>query len=355
MERYFLSGRNKGRQFFVSILLVCLIAFGCYFLSDIIGYRIVALILLVTVSLIAMFFDILPVLLAALLSALIWNFFFIPPKFTFAIGSTEDVLMFLMYFVIASINGVLTFKIRQMAKEAIKREEKEKTLYLYNTILNSLSHELRTPISTVIAASDNLQGDSKISEANKRELVHEISSAALRLNHQVENLLNMSRLESGFLQVKVDWTDISELIYDVLKRVEQNKITQKISIEVDPHIPLFKIDKPLLEEALYNLVRNATLYTNENSTIKIGARGLANNLEINVEDNGPGFPPDEIEKVFDKFYRLKNTKTGGTGLGLSIARGFIEAQDGSIELKNVPSGGAQFKILIPAESSPMKV
>src|SRR6266508_1640049 len=96
-----LNKLSKARQYFIGIAQVCIVAFVCYFLSAYIGYRIVALILLVTVSLIAMFFDMLPVLVAALLSALIWNFFFIPPRFTFSIGSTEDVLMFLMYFVIA--------------------------------------------------------------------------------------------------------------------------------------------------------------------------------------------------------------------------------------------------------------
>ena len=160
---------SKPKQYFISLVLILFVAGICFLLSSFITYKIVALLLLVTVSFIAMFFDILPVLLAALLSALVWNFFFIPPTFTFTIGSTEDVLMFFMYFIIAMVNATLTYKIRQAEKEASKREEKENTLKLYSTLLNSLSHELRTPISTIIGATDNLQtNDQKLSTQNKK-------------------------------------------------------------------------------------------------------------------------------------------------------------------------------------------
>lgn len=355
MKGYSLYRRNTGGQILASILLVTVASALCYLLSDYIGYRVVALVLLVTVSFLAMFFRIVPVLLAALLSALIWNFFFIPPKFTFHIGNTEDVLMFLMYFVIASVNAVLTHKIRKMEKEAQKEEENARTLKLYNTLLNSLSHELRTPISAIIGAADNLQSNKdKLTDANRTELVSEISSASIRLNEQVENLLNMSRLESGFIRPKMDWVDITELIYTVVRRVEQNKITQHISININPDIPLFKLDKGMTEQIIYNLVNNATLYTPPGSTIEIIAACHVDVLEIIIEDNGRGFPSDEIAKVFDKFYRLKNSKAGGTGLGLSIVKGFVEAQKGRIILENVSTGGARFTVTIPAETTYLK-
>src|SRR5262249_2876295 len=146
-----------SKQYTFSIAFTLLVAVACYLLSDFIGYRVVAFILLVTVSLLAMVFEILPVLLAAVLSAGLWDFFFIPPKFTLIIKNAEDGLMFLMYFVIALVNAVLTTKIRKIEKEASLKEEKENTLKLYNTLINSLSHELRTPIATIIGASDNLQ------------------------------------------------------------------------------------------------------------------------------------------------------------------------------------------------------
>lgn len=125
--------------------------------SELLGYRVVALLLLMTVSIIAMLFEITPVLVAALLSSLVWNFFFIPPIYTFHINSTEDGLLFLLYFLVALVNTVLSFKIRKEEKKARDKEQKLQQIEVYNTLLNSLSHELKTPISTIIGAVDTLQ------------------------------------------------------------------------------------------------------------------------------------------------------------------------------------------------------
>jgi len=346
---------NTVQQFTIILLVVALVSIGCFLLIDLISYKIVALILLVTVSLIAMLFDIAPVLFAAFISAITWDFFFIPPKFTLSIQSPEDILLFTMYFVIALIHAVLTYKIRQYDKLEQKREEKENTLSLYNTILNSLSHELRTPIATIIGATDNLQSGSKnLSENNKIELISEISNASLRLNRQVENLLNMSRLESGTYQLKMDWCDVCELVYNVVKKFKDLSKGHKIQIEISPLLPLCKIDSGLIEQVLYNLIQNAITYIPLEATIKIKASYKANQLTFVIEDDGPGFPENEISNVFDKFYRLKNTKAGGTGLGLSIVKGFIEAHKGNIILENKKESGAKFTINIPCEISNLK-
>jgi two-component system, OmpR family, sensor histidine kinase KdpD len=352
MEEFFINKLSKGRQFLLSLLLVVGVSLLCYAFSRVVDYRVVALILLVTVSLIAISFDILPVLLTALLSALIWNFFFIPPRYTFHVGATDDVILFVMYFIIALVNAVLTHKIRQVEKVARQKEEKANTVKLYNTLLNSLSHELRTPIATIVGATDTLLANNEnLTAENKGELLGEISKASFRLNQQVENLLNMSRLESGFIQPRMDWCDINEIVYHAVQRIEENKYTQKISININPALPLFKLDKGMLEQIVYNLLNNACLYTPWNSEISITALCHTNILELIVEDNGPGFPEGEINKVFDKFYRLKHTKTGGTGLGLSIVKGFTEALGGEVRLENVRSGGARFTINIPAETT----
>jgi two-component system, OmpR family, sensor histidine kinase KdpD len=312
--------------------------------------------LFVTVSIIAMFLDIFPVLLSALLSALIWDFFFIPPHFTLHTGSTEDTIMLLMYFVIASVNAVLTFKIRQIAKIAREEEQKASAVKLYNIFFNSLSHELRTPISTIIGAADNLLNDkNKISETNKKELVYEISQASLRLNKQVENLLNMSRLESGIIQSKKDWCDVHELVHSVINQLDDVLKNHQVHTRFAANLPLFKLDFGLMQQVLNNLISNAAIYTPDGTVILIESGIKKDNsgeiFILKIEDNGKGFPEKETERVFEKFYRLKNSKTGGTGLGLSIVKGFIEAQGGKIMLSNVVTGGARFIIEIPSETS----
>lgn len=342
---------SRTGQFIISILLVVLVATIGFFLSGVTGYRVVAMVLLVAVSILAMFFDIVPVLVAAVLSALIWDFFLIPPRLTFQVKSTEDVLMLLMYFFVALINAVLTFKIRQMQKSIRLKEEKENAIRLYNTVLNSLSHELRTPIATILGAADGLaQTDITLSEQNKTELLAEITTASLRLNHQVENLLNISRLESGFIQPKKDWCDVSELVYAVVNRLEPNLSRHAVEVDLPEQLPLFKLDYGMVDQVLHNLVNNALQHTPSGSKIFIRASYKSHGLHLEVEDNGKGFPPGEISKAFDKFYRLPNSPTGGIGLGLSIVKGFVQAMEGTITLQNrARDGGALFIIQIPAE------
>ncbi len=356
MTKLLLHKISKPKQYIISVLLILAVSVFCHFLSALIGYRVVAFILLITISLLAVVFDILPVLLSAVLTALIWNFFFIPPHFTFRIESIEDRILFLMYFIIALVNAAMTYKIRQIEKIASQKEEKVNTIKLYNTLLNSLSHELRTPIATIIAATDNLQTNSKnLSLLQKHELVDEISKASFRLNNQVDNLLNMSRIDSGIIQPKKDWCDIEELIYNTVKKVEMNSSpSQKITININPSIPFFKLDKGILEQIVYNILNNAVLYTATHCRIDIIAMCHTDLLQIIIEDNGEGFPANEIDNVFDKFYRLNNSKPGGTGLGLSIVKGFTEAMGGSVYLENISTGGARFTINIAAETSYLK-
>jgi len=344
--------KSKTSQYLISIVAVSITALFGYAVTGIVGYRVTALLLLVTVSLLAMFMGIGPVLIASLLSALVWDYFFIPPRFTLHVDTAEDALLLLMYFIISLVTGVLTLRIRKVEAQQRDKEEKEKTIKLYNTLLNSLSHELRTPIATIIAAADYLHDNFPAMESKARnELIDEISIASLRLNQQVENLLNMSRLESGFIKAKKDWCDIQELVYTVVNKLLESTTGHKIEIDIQEGMPLFKMDYGLTEQILRNLVINAVNYTPQGSSINIKAICEYNSCIITVADNGKGFPVHEIEKVFGKFYRLDSATTGGTGLGLSIVKGFTEAQGGTVKLENIPGSGALFTIELPAETS----
>lgn len=352
MQKFLLRKIEIWKQYVYSILLVLVVAVICYALTPYMGYRVSALVLLVTVSIIAVMFEILPVLLAAVLSAFIWDFFFIPPHFTIHVASTEDTILLIMYFIIAMVNAVLTYKIRQIEKLARQRKEKSNAVKMYNTLFNSLSHELKTPIAAIIGASDNLLAENEnLTTEDKKQLVNEISKASFRLNRQVENLLNMSRIESGFLQPKTDWCDIAELLYEVTRRIGEEVPAVRININIDPALPMLKTDKGILEQVLYNLLMNAVRYAGQHNSIHIAANYKQHKLQLIIEDYGPGFPPEEIEFVFEKFYRLKNTTGSGTGLGLSIVKGFTEALGGTVQLQNKSTGGAMFTLLVPAEST----
>jgi two-component system sensor histidine kinase KdpD len=294
-------------------------------------------------------------MITAVFSALIWNFFFIPPLYQFHIGTPEDVLLFMMYFAVAMMNAVLTSKIRKAEIRAKEKEERENTIKLYNTLLNSLSHELRTPISTIIGAVDTLKAaPSRLSQSDQEDLLSEINIAGMRLNRQVENLLNMSRLESGFIKPQLDWCDMNELMYKVVQSFEGEANDHSIVFQSDDSIPLFRLDRGLIEQVLQNLLHNAIRYTPGGSVIEVNIQRDNTNCIITIADNGPGFPENKMAEVFEKFYRLPDALTGGTGLGLSIVKGFVEAHRGKVKLENRENGkGALFTISIPAEMSNM--
>lgn len=351
MNKFLFNTIGKSKQYLISIAVIIAVAAVCFVFSQYMGYRVAALVLLVTVSLLAISFDILPVLFSAALSAFIWNFFFIPPRFTIHVDATEDLILFIMYFIIALISGVLTYKIRQIEKLARLKEEKANSVKLYNTILNSLSHELRTPIAAIIGATDNLQTNPYLTKENQEQLIAEISKASLRLNQQVENLLNISRLKSGHIQPKYDWTDIGELIFQVVRSVEENNGGRKIHISIKPGLPLCSLDKGMLEQVIYNLLNNAAIHTAAGCRIDIAATVHADVLEIIIEDSGNGFSETDPAAVFNKFSATSKSKTAGSGLGLSIVKGFTEALKGHVELNRSQYGGATFIVSIPVKTT----
>jgi two-component system sensor histidine kinase KdpD len=343
------------------MLAVFSVALACFGARDFLDYKIVGYLLLVTVSLLAIFFDIYAVLVAAFLSAVILNFFFIKPYYNFRIHSTEDSMLLLMFFIVALVNGALTYKIRRAKEAARMMEARLNTMKLYNTLLDSLSHELRTPIASIMGAVGTMQDDAgKLSDDNRKRLLCEMEKSSMRLNHQVENLLNMSRLESGYIKPVFDWCDLEELVYKVIDSLSEELVQHKVVVAKNSYMPLFKLDYGLTEQIIYNLLYNAAHYSPPGSEINIAVEYFPTvdfefpenhrfSCLITVEDNGAGFPEQDIDNAFDKFFRGSNTPTGGTGLGLSIVKGLTEAQNGIITLENKDTGGARFKIYFPAE------
>jgi two-component system sensor histidine kinase KdpD len=255
------------------------------------------------------------------------------------------------------INQVALVIERELLDEAAEQSamlrESER---LYTTLLNSISHELRTPIATVIGAASSLLDPSTNSQpAARSQLTKDIQSAANRLNRLVENLLDMSRLESGRLRLKRDWCDVSEIIGVAVQRVDDCTNTHPFTINLAPELPLIQVDFMLIEQALVNLIDNACNYTPAGTPISIDAHQHGKLLEIIIRDHGPGIPQAQLERIFDKFYRLPGTATGGTGLGLSISRGLIEVHGGTLAAENAPDGGAVFIIQLPDNGLPPPV
>jgi len=443
----------------------------------------------------ATFMGIGPVILASALGALVWNFFFIPPHYTFHISKVEDILMFGVFFSIAMLNGVLTTRVRQQEKLAREREkhtnalfqltkelsktggidevlsiaikqtsdhfsfvplfilqdgknilstsgrlQKEKHLSqseyeiaewvfknikkagaytnvfssvhytffplqgtrvipgvavvklekpfptvkqefwdtfvalisnalereflaeiaqkarfldesgrLYKTLFNSISHELRIPIATIMGAADSLL-NSIHSENVQMMLYNEISTATIRLNRLIENLLNMSRLESGHISVRLDWYDIYDLVNKVANDLKDELKPYNLLVSIPDSMPLVKIDFGLVDQVLYNLLFNATQHAPVATDIELNVSYDQGCLNMQISDKGPGFPVDMLPNLYKKFFRVDGSKTGGLGLGLSIVKGFIEAHKGNVTVENCIDRGARFTIKIPSEN-----
>lgn len=477
-------------------LTISLSAIVLFTLKAYIGYQVVSFALLFLVSILSLFFGTGPILVAATLSALVWNFFFIPPAFTLHIDKPEDGMMFVMFFIIALLNGTLTSRIRRQEKKTRIREERTHALYqlardlsqisgidgvvklseqyvrsyfqsesiiilknsageidlvnrssssldhtnqefsiaswvfkhaakagkftdtlpsspyifypllgnaetmgviavalkkpftqgeeqfwdaflsqisgkfereflreaarkafilsesdkLYKTLFNSISHELRIPVATIMGAADTLLSVDYPSDI-RHELYGEISTASVRLNRLIENLLNMSRLESGRISPRPDWCDVNDLINNVTHNLEQELKPYKLSRVVPINMPLVYIDYGLTEQILHNLLLNATQYSPVGARIRVKFFVDPPFLVMQVMDRGVGFTQQELDSVFNKFFRGKKAKTGGTGLGLSIVKGFAEAQGGVVTAANRMNGGALFTVKIPTAAA----
>jgi two-component system sensor histidine kinase KdpD len=501
-KRRVLRFESNLQQYLNACGAVMAVSVLCFVASAIIDYRAVGMFLLFTVSLLALWVGRGPIFAAATLSAFVWNFFFIPPRFTFHIHAFSDALMVGMYFIIALVGGELTARVRGREIAVRRREEQAVALYtlaealnsaaslddiirtaehqigltfnarvgcflpqgpdklaatphpastftpksekewsvalwvyqnrkpagrstntlpfaeaiyyplltsngavgviglttfwnrpftieeegllqtfmhqiaialeremlrtaaeqahtlaeskrLHKTLLNSISHELRTPLATITGASSSLL-EAKTAENPERRtlLVSDIHGAARRLNRLVKNLLDMTRLESGMLKLNLEWCDAGDLVNVVLRNLKNELASHSARLERAPELPLVRMDFVLMEQALANILLNAAQHAPAGTTITL--RALAENQEMVfiIEDEGPGFPPEALAHIFEKFYRLPKTKTGGTGLGLSIARGFVEAHGGSIAAENRDSKGARFIIRLPISDAP---
>ncbi len=226
---------------------------------------------------------------------------------------------------------------------------------LRGALLTSISHDLRTPLASIIGAASSLRSYFDQYDAKQRtELVATIEDEAERLNRFVGNLLDITRLESGALNIRADRVEISELIETALRRAARMLSKHRVEVDLSSGLPPVRADAVLLEQVIFNLLDNAAKYSPAGSLIRVDADHARGEILIRVTDEGEGIPPDEIDLIFDKFHRVRagDQRPAGTGLGLAVCRGFVEAFGGHIIATNRSDRrGAQFTIALPAGSS----
>lgn len=220
---------------------------------------------------------------------------------------------------------------------------------LHRALLQSVSHELKTPLAAVRTGVDALASGALV-ENQKQLAVHEVQSALQRLQQVIDNLLNMSRLESGAIQPKLDWCEVGELIDAAIELAGDNLKEHRIVTKVDRNLPMVKIDQALLEQVLCNLLLNAACWSPPGSEIRITASVEDSCFLLSVKDQGEGIRESEMGRIFEAFYRGTNAGPGGAGLGLAIVEGFVHAHKGEVRAVNRRHHGANFTITIPVET-----
>lgn len=237
----------------------------------------------------------------------------------------------------------------RLRQESMQVELLQRTDLLRAALLSSVSHDLRTPLSAIkAAASSLLQEDVQWDEESRRSFTLAIERESDRLNRLVGNLLDMSRIEGGALRSEKEWYPVDELIHDVLGHMQSLLPGRVVKTDLPENLPPVELDYLQIDQVLTNLIENAVRYTPASSPIEIRACTREHEMEICVADRGPGIPPVDKERIFDKFYRVLGTpRSGGSGLGLAVCKGLVEAHGGHIWVENREGGGARFCFVLP--------
>ncbi len=251
--------------------------------------------------------------------------------------------------------AAVTIERTQLAEDIDEARVLAETERLRSSLLTSISHDLRTPLASIIGTITSLRSFGKLYDDKTRdEMLATAQDEGERLNRFVANLLDMTRLDAGAVELRREMIDLSDVVGSALQRCGKILAGHRVAVELAPDLPMFPLDFLLMEQILVNLLDNAGKYAPAGSAIKIAGRCEGADVVIEVRDEGPGIPPSDLERIFDKFYRVHSgdRQRAGTGLGLAICRGFVEAHGGTIAAANRPDrGGAVFTIRIPADAS----
>jgi K+-sensing histidine kinase KdpD len=305
----------------------------------------------------------------ALLSALVFNFYFLPPLRNFSINARHDIVALLVFVLVAVVSGTLAELARaraaeserrrreadralreaaalaeerdRMREEAIEAEALRRSDELKTSLLRSVSHDLRTPLTAIIAAGAALDSPS-VTADERRELSDAVVDEGQRLSRLVENLLDVSRLESGAAEPHREPVELGDLLMAARESIGANG--EHVRLSLDDDLPALRADPTQLERAFANLLENAVVH-GKGQPVLVRSRLVGPRLVVRVVDRGPGIPESQRERIFEPFYRAPGVRPGsGSGLGLAIARGFIEANGGEVEVESLPGQGSSFVV-----------
>lgn len=300
----------------------------------------------------------LPAAWAALLSVFSYDFFFVPPYrlVTFGNGNTEHLVTFCCFLVVALLVAHLTDRVRSLADDRIHLIEDAKNAEILGekerlqaALLSSISHDLQTPIFSIVGALDSLcDTDIRLDSDSRQAMIDTARLETHRLQRLVRNLLDLTRLESG-PKLKLAFCDPTDLVGTALGQIDDTLGGRPVRLHTEAEHPL-RVDFVLFTQVLVNLIDNANKYSPPELPIDLSFDDRGTHWRIEVRDQGAGIPQADREKVFEKFFRRSDTRTEGSGLGLAISRGLVEAHGGTLVAEAGPAGGTVMAITLPRKS-----
>jgi len=336
----------------------------------------VSLALLLTVLFIATRWGSAPALATSIVAMLCFNFFFLPPLGTFTIAATDNWIALIAFLITAITAGQLSASAKRRAEEAEAGKREIERLYaelrdaferashtealrqsekLKSALLDAVTHDLRTPLTSIKASVTTLldevrgrvSGEPLVSldPESRVEMMEVIDEESDRLSHFINGLIQLARIEAGELHLRRRWGVVDEIILTALSRAEPITRSHRVEVDVEQELPGVRVDERAVSEVVYTLIDNAAKYSPKGSAIRITARRAGEELiEMAVEDEGSGIPIDLRERVFDKFFRatrdgdVRTRQPTGTGMGLAIAKGIVEAHEGRIWIESGSNG-----------------
>jgi two-component system sensor histidine kinase KdpD len=238
----------------------------------------------------------------------------------------------------------------RLQREANQAEILRRTDELRRALLNAVSHDLRTPLASIMASAGSLQQDDVVwTHEERQDFAQAIVDQAQRLNRIVGNLLDLSRIEGGSLRPDKGWYDVGALVDEVLGRMRPQTVHHTMVTHIPDDLPAVSLDYVEIDQVLSNLIENATKYAPAATEIQVAVQRANGEVRLAVEDRGPGVPPSSLQHLFDPFYRVASgtARPAGLGLGLAVAKGLVEAHGGRIWVENRPGGGARFVFTLP--------
>lgn len=291
---------------------------------------------------------------SAVLCVAAFDYLFVPPQGTFSVDDVQYLLTFgIMVAVALVVSALMAARQRQSEAQARLAVEAE-TERIRSALLASISHDLRTPLAVMTGASSSLvEGGDRLAPAERAALARSVYEQARDMSEQVAKVLQMTRIETGAIQVRRDWADLGEIAGAVLARLSERLAHHRVLVDLPPDLPLVRVDATLIDQALANLLENAARHTPTGTVVRLRAACAAGEMTVSVEDYGPGLDERDVERVFEKFHRgTSEGGAGGVGLGLAIARAIVRLHGGRTWAEKIPAGGTAFRFTLPIEAAP---